>query len=660
MRSVDAFHRVFPTSSWWKTKAWSVLLLAAISTVLLAVQLFCVFLIVNLFSQQGVLDLDVGQAEALTNYVHQTESGEKKDAQGQEFVPFETQIDNSGILPAVWQTRNHLWGSAVRLAYNSTTLLHDNQQAFLLLTFSLIAIGLVRSYLHARIHLTAETEALRSSNVLRKNIQRQALRLGTSDLEENSDSQALGLFLKEVDNIASVLAQWIERMGRNPITIVVLVAISVSINWRLALQCIVPLGFCWYIVKRENVRGERASRLAISMIERQSRLLAEGLKKPRLVRGYNMEEFEHAQFQKHMLRFEQDIRRYNQRKAFSHWVSRLIVLVCVTFVLYLVGIKVLLPVDVPDHMSLAAAIVMLLGFGAMWRPAEELYELRSLRRSAVISADEIYRYLNRIPEVGQAVGAKFLEPLSKSLEFEGVVYHRPGSPARPVLNRFDVRIPANSVTAIISTDPLAPKIVSYLLPRFIEPQKGRILFDGEDIAWVTLESLRAEAIYVGGQDPFFTGSVLENITCGQTNYSLTDATDAAKLAHAHNFVQRLSQGYETMLGEHGEQLEIGQGFQLGLARAIVRNPAMLIVEEPNTSLSEDTKKMLDDTYTRAFKKRTVIILPNRLSTLRRVDRIVFIHNGKVEAVGTHAELLKSQLYCHWEYMQFNEFRKQST
>lgn len=657
MRSIDAFHRVFPTSSWWKSKTAIVVLLSLLSALLLAAQLICLFLIVDLFDQQGVLDLSIGEANALTEYVYgKPEEEEKADDRPN----FETQLDDSGILPTVWRTRRYFWGNLVLAVYKTTPLVRNNQNALLLLTFTLIGLGLIRGFVHARIHLSAENQALRSTNALRRSVHRQALRLETSALDSDTNSEALNLFIKEVDNVKRILTLWIERIGRNPLIILVLVLVAISINLRLALQCFIPLLACWYVLKREQLRSERASKLATAGIDRQSRLLAEGLKKPRLVRGYSMEEFEHEQFQKHMARFEQDVRRFNQRRIFSEWMARAIVLICVTIVIYLIGVKVLLPVDVDGHLSLAAALTMVLSFVSMLRPAEELFELTGLRKSAVISADEIYRYLNRIPEVGQAVGAKFLEPLSKSLEFEGVVYQLAGRSGQPVLNRFDVRIPSNSVTAIISTDPVAPKIISYMLPRFIEPQKGRILFDGEDIAWVTLESLRAEAIYVGGQDPFFTGTVLENITCGQSKYSLTDATDAAKLAHAHNFVQRLPQGYETILGEHGEQLDIGQAFQLGLARAIVRDPALLIVEEPVSPLTDNTKKLLDDTYVRVFKKRTVIVLPNRLSTLRRVDRIVFIHEGKVEAVGTHAELLKSQLYCHWEYVHFNEFRGKSS
>jgi ABC-type multidrug transport system fused ATPase/permease subunit len=184
-----------------------------------------------------------------------------------------------------------------------------------------------------------------------------------------------------------------------------------------------------------------------------------------------------------------------------------------------------------------------------------------------------------------------------------------------------------------------------------------VLIDDEDIAWVTLESLRAEALYVGGNDPFFTGTVRENISGGETQHTLNEVTEAAKVTHAHNFILKLSQGYETVIGEHGEQLDVGQSFRLSLARALLRNPALMIVEEPAQNLDEDTKSLLDDAYQRIVQNRTILYLPARMTTLRRADQIVFIHQGRVETVGTHAQLVaSSQLYRHWEYMRFNEFR----
>ena len=331
----------------------------------------------------------------------------------------------------------------------------------------------------------------------------------------------------------------------------------------------------------------------------------------------------------------------------------MLVTLSLAIVLFLVGSKVL---QNPEEFSFASALLLLVTIACMHRPLEGLFNLPADCEDASLAADRIYRYLDRIPEVSQAVGAKFLQPLSKSLQFEQVKYSLPNK--QPLLDGLDLKIQSGEVVAIVSLNPLESRAFAYLLPRFIEPDSGRILVNGEDIAWGTLESLRAEAIYVGGKDPFFTGTVLENVTCGHSTYSLQDVTEAAKTTHAHNFVVKLSQGYETVLGEHGEQLDAGQAFRLGLARAVLRDPSLLIIEEPTSPLDEDTKSLLEDAYNRITRDRTVIFLPSRLSTLRRTDRIIILHDGRVESIGKYAELVKtSQLYRHWEYVRFNEFRR---
>ncbi len=240
------------------------------------------------------------------------------------------------------------------------------------------------------------------------------------------------------------------------------------------------------------------------------------------------------------------------------------------------------------------------------------------------------------------------------LRFDDVSYTIPGG--RQLLSGLDLQVPAGEFVAVVSSDPLEAKALVNLLPRFIEPQRGRVLYDGEDTAWATLESLRAETI-VAAADPGLTGTVRENIACGRPNITLPQITDAAKASHAHQFIHRLPQGYETLLGEHGEPIDAAQQFLLGLARAALVNPAVLVVEEPTERLSDDAKHLIDDAYQRIFPGRTVIVLPTRLSSVKKADRVIVLHRGKVEAVGKHVDLVRGcPVYRHWEYTHFNEFR----
>ncbi len=308
------------------------------------------------------------------------------------------------------------------------------------------------------------------------------------------------------------------------------------------------------------------------------------------------------------------------------------------------------------ELTFSGAALFITSIVLLLRAVQKLGRLRTVRQTVSVAADQLYRFLDRLPSVSQAVGAKFLQPVSRTLHFDAVTYRMPTQEL--LLDRVTLKLVAKKSYAVVSLDPHSAKAFALLLPRFLEPQSGRVLFDGEDIAWATLESLRAEAVFVGGDDPPVRGSVLDNLRAGNTQYTLPQATEAAKLAHAHNFIVRLPQGYETPLTGSADELDASQRFRLSLARAALRNPALLIIEEPTAALDDDTKQLLDDTYQRLAENRTVIFLPARLSTLKRVDEILVLQNGQIAAQGPQSELVNiSPLYRHWEYLHFNEFRR---
>jgi ATP-binding cassette, subfamily B, bacterial len=641
----NAFLRVFPTKELFKGRARIAVLWAALSPVLLGLLLFGFYFVADLLTAQGVVELsgdEIAEYNALTgqDIDHQTTQSRK------------LRIENQGAAATVWHARNQFWVTPAAALVRQVPPLRDNSTALILLVASVALIGFLRSLVLSRAKNVALRVGFDVATRLRQTLHRQTLRLGPSDLEERDSDHVLRLFTVEVDKVRDGVFQTVSRLGRYPVEVGLLLAVAASVHWLLALQCLVPMAACWYLVQREHLRFDSARRLEESRAEAELQLLAENLRKTRLVRGYGMEKFEHEQFQKHLERFRDQVASLKLDEGWSRWACRFLVMTTATIVLYLIGSRILTP---GNSLALSDALLMLAAFVGLHRPLQGLWELHAEREAAEHSAELIYRYLNAIPEVGQAVGAKFLEPTSKSIQFEAVSYTSPSG--RKLLDGLDLKLPAGKVTAVVAFDPLEARALAYLLPRFIEPQSGRVLFDGNDIAWVTLDSLRAETIYVGGTDPLFTGTVLENISGGDAGYRLQDVTAAAKESHAHNFIQKLPQGYETALGLHGEDLDPGQIFRLGLARAIVRDPAIMIIEEPAANMDEGTKSLLDDAYNRILRNRTVLFLPTRLSTLRKADHIVLLHKGRVQALGPHWKLVKSShLYRHWEYMRFNELR----
>lgn len=650
---LPAFDRVFPRKELYRGKGRAALVWSISAAVLLIATLFVVYLTADLLESRGRLILSASENEVLTelfgeSWIETLE--QKRSSTGNREVRYE----DAGLLPTVWHARNRYWGPLFTSVYQNVSLLHSNASALGTLVIVGALIGLLRSLMASQARRKSTQAGLDVAMRLRKTIHRQRLRLGPGELEDTEAAHVMRLFTNDVDRVSNGIARWIRRIGEHPLTLFLLLVLAISMNWLVTLQCLIPLAFGWYLVHKQKSRAEYAAHQTEARAQEELRLLSECLQKTRLVRGYNMEKFEREQFESNLERLRDDVSTIQRNERKSRWISRAAVTICVSIVIGLVGLKILQPAG----LTFSAALVLLTIFVWMYKPLEELWELPGIREDAALAADRIYRYLDKIPSVGQAVGAKFLQPLSKMLTFDSVSYQPPNH--RPLLDHLDLRISAGTTVSIVSLDDREPRALAYMLPRFIEPQSGRILFDGEDIAWVTLESLRAETIFVGASDPFFTGTVRENICCGNNEYSMQDATAAAKLAHANKFILDLPQGYETVLGEHGEQLDVGQGFRLGLARAILRNPALMIVEEPSEDLDNDTKTMLDDTYNRMTKGRTTIFLPKRLSTVRRTDLVVLLHRGKVAAIGSHAEIVKnSEAYRHWEYLRYNVFRKVS-
>lgn len=654
------FRRVFPPKDLSHGSARWAWLLSAVSAAAMCGLLFGVYLLVDLLITRGEVVLpsnaEIASYERLTASLPIDQRADAKKTPDENPPTGQRRFDQ-GLRASAWAARNEFWGSFVAWLSRRFPSLRTTGSALLTLLATTIAFALITSLSTMKLKTLAFRTSQEIATRLRQSLHRQALRLGPSDLEDDAGEVAFLMFTGDVERVREGIQTWFERVVRWPMNLLALLFLVLMIHWMLALQCIVPLLACWYLVRKERHRFDQSRRKLEERVGEDLRLLAEGLRKTRMVRGFGMEHFEHERFGRHLQHFLQKIATLKEGEWLSRWLCWAVVLITVALVLFLIATKTLSDPSETAYLPVSAVLIFVFAFRLAYRPLNELWELPRIEETAGQWADNILRYQSQIPEVGQAVGAKFLQPLAKQIQFESVTYRLPDK--RLILDRVELRVPAKSMIAVLSLDPLEARALAYLLPRFIEPQSGRVLIDGEDLAFVTLESLRAEAIFVGGTDPFFTGTVAENISCGDPRFTLPHITEAAKHVHAHQFISKLPQGYETVLGEPAVTLDAGQKFLLGLARALVRDPALMIIEEPAEKLDDDTKSLLDDTYTRLAKDRTLIFLPTRLSTVRKADQVVFLHKGRVEAIGAYNKLINSApLMRHWEYVHFNEFRRE--
>lgn len=649
----DLLQRVFPTRRLFRGPALASLILCFVGAVLFSGMLLITSVVVALLDNQGHVILEIDEIPEYESHFR-TESAPAGATAVIHNAPLE--LRDLGVKAVAWELRNRPWGGLLVSLSRIRTLQSTNSAMFYLIAFVLI-LGLVNSAVMAYVKIFAGRAAAHSAGQLRQSLHRHALRMGTSDLKNEHTGEVLNLFTTEVEKVRNGIESWIETVFRSPFRLLALAALASGIDWMVTYECVVPLLACWYLIRREKSHVRQAERLNEDWASTELKLLAEGIRKSRLIRGYQIEEFEHGRFERHLGRYHDHLSLIDRQELRTQWVARVLAVVSFALVLFMIGARILVVPSEPHYLTVAEGAMLLACFGLGWGPLESLADLRLKRSEAVIAADRIYRYLNTIPEVGQAVGARFMQPLDQQFAFENVTYEMD---RRKLLDGLNLRIPAGGSTAIVAFNPIEARALVLMLPRFIEPHEGRVTVDGEDLAWVTLESLRTETLFVGGADPWFTGTVLENLTGGDSRFSLTQVAEAAKKAHAHGFIQKYPQGYETVIGEHGEQPDAGQGFRLALARALVRDPALLIVEEPTAEITDDDKALIEDACRLAVEDRTMILLPSRLATLRTVDRIVLLNQGRVEVVGTHEVLLNSSaLYRHWEYIHFNEFRHET-
>lgn len=562
-------------------------------------------------------------------------------------------FEDHGILPSVWRARHAWWGELISWAYRRFPSLQHNVTGLLWLFAMFAVTWLMRVWCLSQLRNRCRSLSLEVTTQLRRQLHRQSMRLATEDVDRQGIADAISLFRDDTDRIRESLFDYLYRLLRFPWELCCLVLATFSVDALLATQWLLLSILGAYLIFRSQLQARRMRDLAADRALHELNNLAESLQSARLIRGYNMDIQEQALFQERLKRYLDAVQVQNRVEDDPLWL-RLVTSVCIaalaSFLMFILGSKVL-----SGDIHPQGAVVFLAAFGAGIFALRQCRELPELRASISTRAAKVWRYLDQLPGVSQAVGAKFLQPLAKTLHIVDVNYRTPTG--RILLDRVDVKLAAGRVYAVVSLDPLEARAFAYLLPRFIEPQSGRILFDGEDIAWGTLESLRAETIFVSADDPFLPGTVLDNIRAGQQEITLSQATDAAKEARAHNFLTRLPQGYETVLSDQESLLDAGQRLRLSLARALIRKPAVLIIEEPADTLDEDTKQLLDDTYSRICTGRTVFFLPRRMATLRRADDILVFNQGQIAAMGPHALLVtESPLYRHWEYMHFHEFR----
>jgi ATP-binding cassette subfamily B protein len=538
--------------------------------------------------------------------------------------------------------------SIMTFAIRRLPTLQNNQGALLSLLASGLAVFFTISIVDHLRRRAIASASLESATALRRLVHRQLYRLGQSSLPSEGTGPVMNLFTREVNDIREGLASDLDSRYRVPVAEVLLVVLALSISWTTTVFLATLGGLTWFVVRHLNRSAELASVVATRESAVQLCLLQEDFGLLRTVRVHGMENYDKQRFDDHLERHrEAEIRRIVDEKT-ANPTSNLLVCAAATVAVGLLAERVIL-----NGSSAASAVLLVVAILGVIRPGLDWLAMRAAIRQAGRSADAVFAYLERKPELHQAGGAQFLAPIKDRISFENVTLEN-GS-GRVLLDGLTVEIPARSKTSIMSLDEEAKTALVCLIPRLIDPKVGRIRVDGVDLRDVTLESVRSQVATVLQADLTFSDTVLANIALGDASYDMPRVIEAAKVAHAHNFIHELPNGYDTIIGPLGEYLKPDQQFRIALARAFLHDPSIVIIEEPEGPLDDDTKAFVDDTVARLAPGRTLIMLPHRLSTIRSSDQVILIHNGRLEAAGTPAEVKAAKLFRHLQYVEFNQF-----
>ena len=513
-----------------------------------------------------------------------------------------------------------------------------------------IVLAVIRAGLMFMSSYMAAQATIEAATRLRRAIYHHTFRLGTLAFRALGPSEAVGVSTRHLEAVHDALYLWLTVVFREPIKFGLLLVFAMLVNFWLALAFLLFALLVWLVGGQIAAFFRRQGRTASHRAADQVALLQESIMLMRLVKVYLMELFNQARVERQLAKYgRSQLRRY--RGEAIYWpLFLLLALLAALSLLLIAGIVVL-----QGQLGVTSAMILIAALICLYWPLETWLEHRRFIRRGRESAVILFNFLDRPGGVGQVVDAEFLPALAQQLEFDNVSLKEPGT-GRKLLEGVSLSITAGQRVAVVGPEDMEKHALVYLIPRFLDPNAGEIRFDGKNLRWVTLDSLRAQIAIVLQHNLVFNDTVANNIGCGDPSYNLPQIIEAAKVAHAHQFVQKLPHGYETAIGEMGHPLRSGEMYRIALARAILRDPALLILEEPFGLLDDDTKSLLDDTYARVLPGRTTIFLPHRLSTIRNCDRVFLLYHGRIEAAGDHRELLgQNELYRHLQYLEFNEF-----
>lgn len=409
----------------------------------------------------------------------------------------------------------------------------------------------------------------------------------------------------------------------------------VIISWQLSILCLVVFGVLMVPIIKIGKKLRKISAEGQGKTADISSLLFETVSGIRIVKAFGMEKYEEERFRKENNLYYRLMMKAIRRAAILGPLVEFIGAVVVISVLLLTVKHV-----VKGYLSIGWFGLYIGSLVAIMKPVKKISQMNSIIQRATAASDRIYSLLDVRPQVVEGEEAVELPPFKDSIRFVDVRFGYKGKDT--VLKGVDLEIKKGDVIAIVGPSGVGKTTLVNLIPRFYDPSIGRIEIDGYNIKDITLKSLRSQLGIVTQETILFNDTVRANIAYGDPYREMEEIIRAAEMANAHNFIIQMPKGYDTVIGERGFKLSGGEKQRLSIARAILKNPPILILDEATSALDTESERLVQDAVSKLMRQRTVIVIAHRLSTIQEADRIVVLKDGRIAQSGTHAELILAE------------------
>lgn len=458
-----------------------------------------------------------------------------------------------------------------------------------------------------------------------------ALPLGFFSEERKGD--IIARMSGDVNEIETSIMSSLDMLFKNPILIICYFGTLIAISWQLTLFTITVLPFMGWLMGKVGKKLKRKSLVAQNQWSDLMSQVEETLGGLRIIKAFNAENKMNTRFLQSNNLYRDTISKVNIRQQMAHPMSEFLGTVLIVIVLWFGGTLIL---NNDSTITAPSFIYYLTILYSLINPLKEFSKASYNIPKGLASMERIDKILlaeNKMPEIANPI---HIEPLKEKIEFKDVSFKYD---AQWVLKNINLTIEKGKTIALVGQSGSGKSTMVDLIPRYHDVQEGEVLIDGVNVKNTTLFDLRSMMGNVNQEAILFNDTFFNNISFGVENATLEQVIEAAKIANAHDFIMASENGYDTMIGDRGGKLSGGQRQRISIARAILKNPPILILDEATSALDTESERMVQDALEKLMKNRTTIAIAHRLSTIRHADEICVLHEGRIVERGKHDELL---------------------